>query len=373
MSAPVPQPLRPQVGASHEDPHRERFDTQELAVVLSHYDLGVIESLRNFPRGSRRSPKLKIKSRKGEFLLKRRAAGQDDPYRVAFAHDLQLHLARAEYPVPGLIGTRDENNSMLQWNGRTYEMFNYVHGVRFERTTRAALEVGRMLAHLHRLLADFQSDYQPPVGGFHATPELDAKMSLLTPAVVRVEPQCSGEDLGSTVDFLRVAYYDAARRVTELGFDTWPRGIIHGDWHPGNLLFHRRQIVGVLDFDSARIEPRVVDIANACLQFAMDVGGNGDADQPQTWPESLDVPMMRSVVRGYDEVSGEPLAEVERAAIPWLVVEDLIVESVVPIAATGSFARIPGSSFLKMVERKVKWLRPRAASLSAVLKEEQQQ
>jgi hypothetical protein len=32
MTDPVPQPIRPQVGPSREDPHRERFDAPELAV-----------------------------------------------------------------------------------------------------------------------------------------------------------------------------------------------------------------------------------------------------------------------------------------------------------------------------------------------------
>src|SRR5437868_2120745 len=123
---PHPQPPKPQVLPSAED-HRERFDAHELALVLSHYDVGVIENLRPFPRGSRRSPKLRIRSHHGEYLLKRRAPGHDDPYRVAFAHDLQLHLAARGYPVPGLIGTRGENNSMLQLSGRVYELFNYVH------------------------------------------------------------------------------------------------------------------------------------------------------------------------------------------------------------------------------------------------------
>jgi homoserine kinase type II len=334
-------------------------------MVLSHYDIGVIESLKSFPRGSRRSPKVKIRSRHGEFLLKRRAPGQDDPYRVAFAHDLQLHLARVSYPVAGLVGTRDENNSMLQFNGRTYEMFHYVQGTRYDKSPAAASLVGQMLGHLHRLMIDFTTSYEPPVGGFHATPELDAKMALLPPAISAAEPGHNSHELHSTIDFLRVGYYDAARRVTEMGFESWPRGIVHGDWHPGNLLFRDGQIVGVLDFDSARIEPRAVDIANACLQFSMAVGEN---DDPATWPESLDAKLMRAVVRGYDQATDQPLSESERLAIPWLIVEDLIVESIVPIAATGSFARLPGSSFLQMVERKVKWLRPRAASLSAALR-----
>jgi len=366
MSDPVPQPVRPHVGPSREDPHRERFDAPELAMVLSHYDIGVIESLKAFPRGSRRSPKVKIKSRRGEYLLKRRAAGQDDPYRVAFAHDVQLHLANCGYPVPGLVGTRDDNNSMLQFNGRTYEMFNYIQGTRYQRRAESALEVGRMLGHLHRLLWEFQPSYDPPGGGFHAAVEVDAKMALLGPAVTRVEPRCDPDKLAETIDFLRVAYYDAARRVNECGFAEMNRTFVHGDWHPGNLLFRGGEVVAVLDFDSSRLEPRVSDVANGALQFSMTVS---DEEHPDNWPETLDAAMIRWVVRGYDETSDVPLSDGERAAIPWLIIEDLIVESIVPIAATGSFARLPGSAFLRMVERKVKWLRPRAQSLSAVLKD----
>ena len=41
---------------------RERFSPDELAVVLSHYDLGVIYSAKEFARGSRKSPKLLLRA-----------------------------------------------------------------------------------------------------------------------------------------------------------------------------------------------------------------------------------------------------------------------------------------------------------------------
>jgi homoserine kinase type II len=363
----VPQPIRPHVAPVVEDQlHRERFDANELAVVLSHYDIGVIESARAFPRGSRRSPKVKIKSKRGEFLLKRRAAGHDDPYRVAFAHDLQLRLAQRGYPVPGLIGTRDDNNSMLQHAGRTYELFNFIHGTRYDRSHAAALEVGRMLGRLHQHLAAYQSPYQPGVGSFHAAPEIDAKTALVPAAVHAVEPRADRQAVEQTAEYLRRAYCDAASRAAECGFGTWPRRALHGDWHPGNLLYRNGSIVAVLDFDSSRLEPRTVDVANAALQFSMVMD---HPDQPDRWPEGLDQGVIRSVLSGYDETSGEALGRSERAALPWLMIEALIIESVVPIAATGSFARIAGSAFLQMIERKVKWIRPRAARLVEAVKE----
>ena len=357
---PVPHPQQPHVGSTvAEQSLRERFEGHELAIVLSHYELGEIESLRVYPRGSRRSPKLRIKSRRGEFLLKRRAPGSDDPYRVAFAHDLQLHLAQRDYPVPGIIGTRD-NNSMLQLNGRTYELFNYIHGIRYDRTQGQARQVGIMLGQLHAHLANFRSRYEPPLASFHGVGEIDAKMAMLPPAVFSAEPQTDRPGVAESVEYLRRAYIDAAQRVNALGFRTWPRCVLHGDWHPGNLLYREDVIVGVLDFDSARLEPRVVDVANAALQFSMLMDA---PEQPATWPDGLDVSLIHALLSGYDEACGSPLTVQERLAIPWLMVEALIIESIVPIAATGSFARIPGSAFLHMIQRKVRWIRPRSEAL----------
>ncbi|MCH6552369.1 MAG: hypothetical protein IH804_10215, partial [Planctomycetes bacterium] len=116
----------PHIGPILDDRVRhEQFDPHELGIVLSHYELGVIEQIRSFPRGSPRAPKVRIRTHRGEYLLKRRAPGRDDPHRVAFAQSLQLYVAQRGYPVPRLIGTREGNNSMLQLGGRVYEMFEF--------------------------------------------------------------------------------------------------------------------------------------------------------------------------------------------------------------------------------------------------------
>ena len=43
-----------------------------------------------FPRGSRKAPKLLISGERGKLLLKRRARGRDEPQKVAFTHCLQF-------------------------------------------------------------------------------------------------------------------------------------------------------------------------------------------------------------------------------------------------------------------------------------------
>src|SRR6185295_4371231 len=98
---------------------RARITAGELVVVCSHYDLGVIEEVRRFRGGSRLAPKVLIKTGTGEYLLKRRAPGAANaPTKVAFTHEVILHLASMGFPVPPIIGTKvggaTGGNSMLQ-------------------------------------------------------------------------------------------------------------------------------------------------------------------------------------------------------------------------------------------------------------------
>src|SRR5580658_1451369 len=119
-------------GQTRQTGARETFSAEELAIVMSHFEIGVIDSIVDYPRGSRKAPKLLIVSEQGKFLLKRRARGKDDPYKVAFSHALQLYLASKQFPLPHLVGTKRENNSMLQWRNQVYELFEYIPGQSYQ-------------------------------------------------------------------------------------------------------------------------------------------------------------------------------------------------------------------------------------------------
>jgi hypothetical protein len=54
----------------------------------------------------------------------------------------------------------------------------------------------------------------------------------------------------------------------------------------------------------------------------------------------------------------------EYGALPWLMIEALVVESVIPIAATGRFGPIEGTTFLQAVLRKVRWIAEHAGALA---------
>lgn len=351
-----------------EDQNRESFGSHELAIILSHYQIGVIEQVQELPIGSRRSPKVLIRTQQGNYLLKRRASGRDDPYRVAFCHHLMLYLASQNFPVPQLIGTHENNNSMIQFTGRSYELFEYVAGSRYDRSIPAAHQAGATLAQLHDILSRWRYEAHPPKGSYHASKEIDVKLSVIPAMVDAVTPDLDNQALSRTCDLLSHRYWQAAEKVNQCGFESLRVVVLHGDWHPGNLLFDDGAVNAVLDFDSARYEPRIADLANAALQFSMKMS---TAENATLWPEGLEISLLASMVKGYDEQAETSLTSEELEALPWLIIEALITESVLPIAATGSFAHLDGASFLEMIERKIQWILPRAAKLSAYLKGQQ--
>ena len=347
--------LNPQVAGQQPktrpvDPH-ETFARDELAIVLSHYDIGIIEALEDYPRGSRKSPKLIITSSEGRFLLKRRARGRDDVQKVAFCHDIQNTLAAKQYPLPHLIGTLDGGKSMLVLDATVYELFEYIPGQGYSQSLESTREAGRILALYHKLLEDFQTPYEPPTGSYHAAAAVERGFD-------RILHHFAGRrDIAPICRFLLDSYMHARDSVNDAGMPDWPSQIVHGDWHPGNMLFRDNRVVAVIDYDSARLLPRVIDSANGALQFSILGGG----DDVSTWPDYLDESRFKRFLRGYDEVN--LLSEAELRATPWLMVEALIAEAVFPIAATGQFGKLEGSSFLDMVQRKVVWLQRNADRL----------
>jgi homoserine kinase type II len=335
---------------------REQFSPEELAIVMSHFDIGVIDSIVEYPRGSRKAPKLLIVSENGKYLLKRRARGKDDPYKVAFAHALQLYLANKQFPLPHLVGTKKDNNSMLQWRNGVYELFEYIPGQAYPQTLESTFDSGRVLSLYHKLLQDFKSQWQPSGGSYHLAPSVEQGLRAI-PASLQGGGNSGDGDVMKVLTFLLESYRHAAETCEHHGMDGWPKQIVHADWHPGNMLFRDNRVVAVIDYDSARVLPRIIDIANGALQFSI-IGGDEDVSK---WPEYLDESRFKRFLRGYDEVM--LLSEAEIKTIPWLMVEALIAEAVFPIAATGQFGRMEGMAFLSMVQRKIHWMQRSADKL----------
>jgi Ser/Thr protein kinase RdoA (MazF antagonist) len=156
-------------------------------------------------------------------------------------------------------------------------------------------------------------------------------------------------------------YNQAGVIVNQLGYDNWSEEIIHSDWHPGNMLFSNHKVVAVLDLETVRKAPAICDLGNGALQFSI-VSGR---PQPSDWPDYLDTERLTAFLDGYNAVTELPEEKIR--SVPFLMIETMICESVLPIATTGSFGKLDGGDFLDMIFRKSKWIFDNKDSLTKTL------
>lgn len=336
---------------SEHDRDHATLDPSDLAVVLSHFNLGVIRAMAPVARGTPGTVKYEIDAERGRFILKRRREQRDQIDRVAFGHAVQIAISSAGFPAPKLIGTARHHSSMVIHAGSIYEVHEWVVGSRYDDSVPKTMGAGAALARLHTALA------QIPV--IAAKPRFPTRIDRRANIVRHLEEiRRAGRGYAAGAER---AYVEATRSIDALGVDGWAEGIVHGDWHPGNMLFDGDRVGAVLDFDNARPGHRVLDVATGTLQFSLLAGG----PDPRTWPEHADVARVEAFLRGYDASAKNRLTKAEFEALPALMVEALVGEAAGPIATTGRFAAIEGEAFLEMVVRKAHWLLEHAKAITA--------
>lgn len=357
-------------------PPAARITAGELVLVCSRYDLGSIQSLRRIKGGSRESPKILIVSDRGRFLMKRRApqGGSGTPSnvaaRVALSHQVQLYLGSRGIPVAPLVGTRDQNNSLLELRGYIYEVFRFVSGRRYGRSAAAADAAGRLLASMHIFLSELKPSWTPPDATYHAHP-------AVAPSIDDLIGRTREPELRGHLAALRDAYVQASAEASRLGADQLPTQLIHGDWHPGNLLYapDSERVAAVLDFDSVRLGATAFDLANGALQFAVarrplgEAAGSDDDDRGRAGIRvRLEPELLRAFASGYlSESQSNRLPTIDPSVLPWLMIEAMVVETVAPIVATGQFGKVSARAALQMTRQAVAWISERAPYLVSLI------
>jgi len=338
---------------------RAEFDRAELEAVLGCFEIGEIKRVEPLAKGSRKAPKVVLTTDRGRYLLKRRAPGRDNPAKVAFSHGVQRHLARSGFPLPLLQPARD-GRTMLVLDGRIYEMFEHVSGEPFDRSPGAAQDAGRVLGLFHRALEGYRADWEPSRNCYHDNNGVRTSLNGL-PAAIGMHDSVAGQEseLQATVNQLYDAYDRASAAVEAAGFRDWPSQVVHTDWHPGNMLFDGGRVSAVIDYDSLHWLPCATDVANAVLQFSI----LGEGTDPLSWPAAPDEARVKRFLAGY--TSAHALDDEERRLMPHMMIEALISEAVCPVAATGSFGRMEGYRFLRMVLEKARWLQRKGSFVLA--------
>lgn len=252
--------------------------------MLAYYELGEVRRVRELAAGAPASPKALIECARGTLLLKRRAIGVDAPGVVAFGHRVLLGCLRAGVCVPPMLGTRDENNSMVQLDGRVYELFVYIQGGADPGTVQAAEGAGTLLAEMHRAMDGLMD--QADICGPDAWPA-PLESGVIDPT--RADRARVDAEIAASV---RGVLERASRHVSDSD-----RRLVHGDWHPGNLVFRADEPVAVCDFDNTRLGSREREVAQGLAQFSLTRGRPGEP--AAAWPVHADLARLSAHWRGY--------------------------------------------------------------------------
>lgn len=218
-----------------------------------------------------------------------------------FRHAFMRHLADARLAIP-MLRPRPDGHTWGIANDGIYELQAYLPGDAYisdgpEARGRLAA-AAEALGALHQASADFA--WQPS-----RWPE-ERSAAALAHAYTRLIRQASESATSSHIGagLARVAdgceqRLASAADLLELGQPGPPQLHIHGDYQPHNLAFAGERIVALYDFDAARWEQRIYEVAYALFFFT---GLRWDADSPLTpalVDDGLDILRVHSFLSAY--------------------------------------------------------------------------
>ena len=276
----------------------------ELEHVFRCYPLGQLTDACRVKQGFINENWLVVTTR-GRFFVKRRHPSYRHSGLIRAQHELIEHLPRHGFPAPRLMKTL-KDDSILELNGRWYEIQEFIDGIPYDHNRPAHLEQAAVTLGLyHRCVRGFAAGVFRTLSDLYAPATAHEILNRLVGAW-KLDREPSLSDLLGRLRAEIGALADRFARHSAL-----PRVVIHGDYYADNLIFEGDRIVGVVDYDRARLEARVAELSEALIYFA-----SPRASQMQhiVYPGFLEWGPLSSFLESYGETC--PLAEIEVRAIP---------------------------------------------------------
>ncbi len=269
-----------------------QLGAEQLAALIAEYDVGELTMAKGIAEGVSNSNWLIETSGDGKsarFILTMyefRIEIADLPFFLS----LLDHLAAKGCAVPRTI--HDSSGALYRMvGGKAVALIEFLPGVSVSEPTPAqARAVGSALARLHLAAADFPG-------------ERDNAMGLAE--WQRLAAACGHEGMAEIDPALAEL---VARELPRLAAE-WPqglpRGVIHADLFPDNVLMLGEAVTGLIDFYFACTDITAYDLAVTHAAWCFDASG-----------AHFDPALSAALLDGYAVV--RPLSAVERHALPVL-------------------------------------------------------
>lgn len=262
------------------------IDDNEIAQLLSQYDIGQLLSLAGIAEGVENSNFL-LRTDKDTFILTlyEKRTNKDD---LPFFMDLKRHLSQAGLNCP--LPIADTKGQVLQYiANRPGAIFSFLDGVSYRSpTAEHCANLGKVLADMHLKTADFKGQRENALGP-HSWRDLHASIGDLPDSF----PIEMSEHIGQALDDV-VSHWP----------HHLPTGVIHADLFPNNVMFVGDELTGVIDFYFACTDILAYDLAICLNSWCFEHDG------------SFNITKSAAMIQGYQSV--RPLSADEVNAMPIL-------------------------------------------------------
>jgi homoserine kinase type II len=280
----------------------------EFEQVLQAFGLGPLRAACRIQQGFV-NQNWRVETDRGRYFLKRRHPDLSQPLLIGAQHELMRELRGAGFPAPAVVPTL-RGESFLALEGRIYEVHQFIQGQPYDHDRPGHLEEAALtLGRYHRCVEGLAPRALGDPGDLYRPALLVENLNHL----IEVWGVERNHGLSQIAERLKVLSAGLDARYARHG--PMPRLVIHGDYYAGNLLFDGDRIVGVVDYDKARRQPRVVELAEALIYFSSPRPGHL---QHLVYPGYLRREVFTSFLQGYGRVI--TLDEEEVGALPDIIV-----------------------------------------------------
>jgi len=235
-------------------------------VIRRYYDVGEVQVPHYFPKAHQhRHRKLMVETSAGKFLVK---TYKSDPVvldALRFQHRLSDHLDQNGIPVARIQRGKD-GKSIVDLDSWALELQEFVDAEPMEVSGETLAVSAAALGRFHQVCHEFP---RPPrdtrMWRFSEVPR--AAFGKLYEAA---KEQGSESEATKCCNEIALFLHTAASELNWEARNKFETGLIHGDWHGGNLLFKGQDLIAVVDLefagDGCFLEDMSYAISNLCIR-----------------------------------------------------------------------------------------------------------
>ena len=227
--------------------------TKKQADLISKaYNLGKVKSLNPIAGGWVNYNYL-LETSRGKFVVRILGSRIKKETKMRLTNEFKileyLHKNNFPYEIPYPI-KNNEGKYLTEKSKQLFWVYHYLEGSPIKDYDDATIKsIAKALATYHQYVENVKINDNRKVDSLTKTYKKYKKMRMLKPDTPANKLVL--ENLGF--------FEESLKKIKKIKFDT-KQVQIHYDFHKGNLLFDKKKVVGIIDFERFLYAPRILDI-----------------------------------------------------------------------------------------------------------------